>query len=107
MANYVEYGARLDVPDLAMSNSVTSAFICVIAIACSRLADTPNQRRINVWLAERDQSVAGLGCVGFDIVDLPWRIETFSHDQEFLLAATAGARNQLGWGVLAEIPYSS
>jgi hypothetical protein len=104
MANYVEYNARPDLPDVAMSNSVTSAFISVLAIATSRLAVSPTQKRLAVWLAGRDQSVLGLGCVGFDLTDLPWVIETFPEDREFLSSATTGALNQLGWDVLSYTP---
>ena len=104
MANYVEYSARPDLPGVTMSNSVTSAFISVLAIASTRLAVSPTQKRLAAWLAGRDQSVLGLGCVGFDLVDLPWRPETFPEDKGFLIAATAGAQDQLGWDVLGYTP---
>lgn len=104
MANYIEYSARPDLPDVTMSNSITSAFINVLAIATARIAVSPTQKRLAAWLAGRDQSVHGLGCVGFDLADLPWRVETFPEDRAFLLAATAGAQNQLGWEVLGYTP---
>ena len=107
MANYVQYRARPDLPDVTMSNSVTSAFISVLAIASTRLAVSPTQERLAAWLASRDQSVLGLGCVGFDLADLPWRTETFPEDKAFLIAATAGAQNQLGWDVLGYTPHTA
>lgn len=104
MTNYVTCEAQEQIPDLWMSNSVTSTFISVMCLATSRLATTKNQQRLAVWLGGRDQTVLGLGCVGFDLAELPWRAETFTHDREFLIFSTSQARAQLGWHVLSYTP---
>ena len=43
------------------------------------------EKQLVVWLSEKDQKFVGLGTVGFDIVEMPWKKETFSNDKKFLI----------------------
>ena len=61
---------------IRMSNGATDVFINVLAISGSALAETEQEKRLIVWLSEKDQKV-GRGTVGFDIVEMPWQKETF------------------------------
>ena len=56
---------------LNMSNGGTSMFINVLCLSGGRLAETESQKRLMVFLAEKNQNVCGIGTVGFDIVNIP------------------------------------
>lgn len=85
---------------LTMSNGATAAFINVLCLSGGRLAKTESQKRFMVFLAECNQSVRGLGVVGFDIVDMPWAKDSFEEDKEFMLDVIEGVKNELGWKTL-------
>ncbi|MDE6728657.1 MAG: hypothetical protein K2J80_12080, partial [Oscillospiraceae bacterium] len=71
MGNCITFGED----SLKMSNGLTAVFIDVITLAGSRIAQTVDEKRLIVWLAEKDQSVVGIGTVGFDIREMPWNTE--------------------------------
>lgn len=85
---------------LHMSNIYTSKFINVLCLSGGRLAKTDSQKRLMVFLAEKNQSVCGLGTVGFDIVDMPWDKDSFDEDKVFMLKVIEGAKQKLGWETL-------
>ncbi len=89
---------------LNMSNGGTSVFINVLCLSGGRLAQTQSQKRFMVFLAEKNQSVCGIGTVGFDIVDMPWDRDSFEEDKEFMLRVNEGARRKLGWETLGYEP---
>ena len=64
-----------------MSNGLTSVVISTLVLAASALAQTDRQRELAVWFASHDQGVFGLGMVGLDVSDLPWRADTFEADR--------------------------
>ena len=82
---------------LQMSNGLTDVFLNVLVLSGSALAKTVSEKRLIVWLAERDQSRVGMGTVGFDLRDMPWAPASFARDREFLLCVAAGARERMGW----------
>ena len=90
--------------NLNMSNGGTSVFINVLCLSGGRLAQTQSQKRFMVFLAEKNQSVCGIGTVGFDIVDMPWDRDSFDEDKEFMLRVIEGARRKLGWETLGYEP---
>lgn len=104
MSNIVGHGARADLPEIMMSNGLTMAFINVLSIAASALANVDRERRMAVWLAVHDQGVFGSGCVGFDISDFPWPHASFDEDKAFLLAVIQAAMNRLDWHKLNYAP---
>lgn len=87
-----------------MSNGLTSVFVNVLGLSGSRLAKTDDEKRLIVWLLEKNQSVVGTGTVGFDICDMPWNIENFKQNIEFLLSVAAGVKDRLGWETLGYEP---
>lgn len=103
MANIV--GLRAETPEyIQMSNGLTDVFINVLVLSGSKMAQTVDEKRLIVWLAERDQSRIGGGAVGFDIPDMPWNRQTFAENRAFLLEVIASARNRIGWEVLEYAP---
>ena len=100
MANIVWSGAGNDPECIRMSNGLTDVFINVLVLSGSALARTPEEKRLIVWLAEKDQSKVGMGTVDFDICDMPWNGETFEENRAFLLKVIEGAKNKAGWELL-------
>lgn len=90
--------------DLSMSNGGTSVFINILCLSGGRLAETESQKRFMVFLAEKNQNICGIGTVGFDIVDMPWDINSFEEDKIFMLRVIEGARKKLGWETLGYEP---
>lgn len=88
---------------ISMSNGLTDVFINVLALSGSQLAESTSEKRLVVWLSERDQ-IIGRGTVGFDIDRMPWNKATFYEDKNFLLHVIQAAENQLGWDKLDYTP---
>lgn len=88
---------------MKMSNGGTDVFINILALSGSELAKTDSEKRMIVYLSEKDQ-VVGQGTVGFCITDMPWDKETFSEDKAFMIKVIQGARNRLGWEKLGYQP---
>ena len=86
-----------------LSNGAMDVFINVLALSGSALAKTAQEKRLVVWLSEKDQKV-GRGTVGFDIVEMPWQKETFASDKAFLLKMIEAAENKLDWEKLGYTP---
>ena len=56
---------------LQMSNGLTDVFVNVLVLSGSALARTVSEKRLIVWLAEKDQSRMGAGTVDFDLWEMP------------------------------------
>lgn len=100
MGNHITFGED----SLKMSNGLTAVFIDVLTLAGSRLAQTEDEKRLIVWLAEKDQSVVGIGTVGFDIREMPWDTERFEENKRFMLKVTEAAENRTDWDKLGYQP---
>ena len=77
---------------ISMSNGLTSVFIDVLGLSGTHLAKIDAEKRMIVWLLEKDQSAAGGGSVGFDISEMPWDDTAFEDIKRFLLDVIEGAR---------------
>jgi hypothetical protein len=104
VANLVTYEVCPDIPPIQMSNGLTSAFVSVLSLAASALAESDRQREFAAWFASHDQGIFGIGVVGFDISELPWSPETFVSDREFILRVIDAARARTGWERLGYEP---
>lgn len=89
---------------IRMSNGLTSVFLEVLTISGSMLAKSNREREMTIWLAQRDQSVVGIGTVGFDIDEIPWTIDTFDEEKEFMLRMITNAITEAGWKKLSYEP---
>lgn len=96
MGNWITYDARPDVDDIKMPNGLTSVSVTVLSLAASALATTDRHRTFAVWIASRDQMV-GVGCVGFDISEMPWSPDSIQEDKYFILRSIAAAKEKTGW----------
>ena len=68
-----------------MSNGLTDVFIDYLLISGSELANSESEKRMIVFLAEKQQTILGIGTVDFDIIEMPWQINSFDADKAFLL----------------------
>ncbi|MDE6671158.1 MAG: hypothetical protein K2K16_03080 [Ruminococcus sp.] len=93
-----------DDDSLKMSNILTDVLIDGLLVGGSELAKTESQRRLIVFLAEKQQSVVGLGTVGFDIIEMPWQTETFDTDKEFMLEVIKYISQENWWQNIGYIP---
>ena len=84
----------------AMSNGLTSVLIDVLGLSGTRLAKTDTEKRMIVWLLEKDQSAAGGGTVGFDICEMPWNDRGFDDMKRFWLCVIEAAKRRTGWELL-------
>lgn len=104
MGNIICFNQNTPVEDwICMSNLTTDVFINILLLSGSALAETDEEKQLIVWLAEKDQKL-GLGTVGFNVIEMPWRKKTFLNDRIFLLNVIKAAENKLGWEKLDYIP---
>lgn len=96
MGNHITFGED----SLKMSNGLTAVFIDVLTLAGSRLAQTVDEKRLIVWLAEKDQSKVGIGTVGFDVREMPWNKEHFEENKRFVQMVVEAAENKTDWDKL-------
>lgn len=82
---------------LSMSNGGTSVFITALVLSGSRIANNQRERELIVWFAEHDQSIVGIGTVGFYISEIPWQKDNFIMEKEFVLRVIEGAFANMGW----------
>ncbi|ULO08498.1 hypothetical protein H1230_06740 [Paenibacillus sp. 19GGS1-52] len=85
------------VESISMSNGLTSVFLDLLVISGSLIAQTNRERELIIWLAQRDQPVVGIGTVGFDIDEIPWSLENFEMERNFMSRTIISAINGLGW----------
>lgn len=100
MGNHITLGED----SLKMSNALTAVFIDVLTLAGTQLAQTEDEKRLIVWLAEKDQSVVGIGTVDFDIREMPWNTERFEENKRFMLSVVEAAENRTDWNKLGYQP---
>jgi len=87
-----------------MSNGATSVFITVLGLSGTRLAKTDDEKKLLVWILEKDQSKRGIGTVGFAISEMPWVKENFENQKTFMLEVVKGVKEKLGWETLDYTP---
>lgn len=94
MGNVITFNDIVSVADdsFSMSNGLTDVFIDYLLLSGSRLAKTESEKRMVVFLAEKQQIKVGMGNVGFDIVEMPWTSDTFKTDKTFVLEMIHHAR---------------
>ena len=96
MSNYI--GSESD--NFVMSNGLTDVFLNVLILSGTQLATTDDEKRLIVWLAERDQSKRGVGTVGFDLGEMPWNPRNFADSKAFMLNVIRFAEQKTGWDTL-------
>lgn len=100
MGNIIYSESDADSEVLNMSNGSTSVLIAVLTLAGADKASNAWERDVLSWIATRDQSIFGIGCVGFDVSELGWDSDDFDAQKAFLLELVQRARNQTGWSRL-------
>ncbi|MDR9745212.1 hypothetical protein MHB84_00815 [Paenibacillus sp. FSL F4-0087] len=93
---------RENIKPLSMTNTLTEVFLEVLVLSGSMTAKTNREKELIIWLAQRDQEVVGMGTVGFDIDELPWTIDDFTKEKEFLIEVL---ENAIGGQVWIKLNY--
>lgn len=110
MGNIISFDGTVSIDDdsLSMANGLTDVFIDYLLISGSQLAESVSEKRIIVFLAEKQQTIVGMGNVGFDITEMPWQADSFEADNTFLLETINNARllslQQSVWNILGYEP---
>jgi hypothetical protein len=90
---------------LTMSNQGTDCFLELLLLAASALEQTPAQRSLIAFLAERREiNRIAPGTAGFDVDEMPWEADSPGEDVSFLLRAVEGAKRRSGWEQLDYAP---
>ena len=94
MGNIISFDGTVSVDDdsLSMTNGLTDVFIDYLLISGSQLAKSTSEKRMIVFLAEKQQTIVGMGTVGFDITEMPWETASFEADKSFMLETIDNAR---------------
>jgi len=92
MGNRITSKRNNDPVSVKMNSGLTDAVLCILAVRGSALASTEREKNMMVCFASHDQSVYGRGAVGFDLSDLPWHVESFEAEKQFLLKVIASSR---------------
>ncbi|WP_173707994.1 hypothetical protein [Clostridium beijerinckii] len=103
MSNIIELKNNSNM-NIHMSNGTTSVFITVLGLSGTRLAKTDDEKKLLVWILEKDQSKCGIGTVGFAISEMPWMKENFENQKTFMLEVVKGVKEKLGWENLDYTP---
>lgn len=85
MGNVISFNSTVSDDSLSMSNGLTDVLIDYLLISGSELAVSESEKRMIVFLAEKQQTVIGIGNVDFDITEMPWQAFSFEADKAFLL----------------------
>ena len=98
MGNCITYDKKS--MDCYCSNGCMSVLMTVIGLSGSKQAQTDFEKNLIVWLMEKDQNVVGIGTVGFDITEMPWKKEYFQEQKEFMIQVLENVMNKIGWHTL-------
>jgi hypothetical protein len=87
-----------------LSDGETSVLLSVLVLAGSHLAQDDWERRLVMWFATRDQSIVGVGTVGFDLSHFAWKEVHFTRQKKFVLSMIDLALRRHGWDRLGYEP---
>jgi hypothetical protein len=100
MGKRITTRCRGDLVGLKMGSACSDTFFAVLALNSSALATTLWRRGMALWLAERDQTVKGIGANSCDVADMPWTPFSFRFEHDVLLAVIADAITGERWAHL-------
>ncbi len=86
-----------EVQTLALSNQQTDALLMPLVLAGTAIAANDWQKALITYLAWKDQSVFGIGTVGFAINDMPWTVENLEEEKRFMLEVAGAVKMKSGW----------
>ncbi len=89
---------------VSWSNGLTTVLLARLAVAAAELCESNWQYEFARWIATYDQNRGPLGCVNFDLIDIPWgeTQEEFAVNQRFVVEVAVYAASQ---EVAYRLPY--
>ncbi|MBJ6762827.1 hypothetical protein JGU66_18845 [Myxococcaceae bacterium JPH2] len=97
MGDHITNDLAPGAPYVHASNGTLATFFDVLTLAATARARTKWELQLALWLAESDQTILGLGMVGFDVSALGWTLEAFDAQKRFLLEVIDAAMAREGW----------
>ena len=93
MGNWISLKHGIDCEaDFKLSNGGLDWSIDSLVVSGSELAQIDSEKRMIAFLSERNTATLGLGNAGFEIVEMPWKAETFESDLAFLIRTAEHAK---------------
>ncbi len=89
---------------VSWANGLTSVLLARVAVAAAELCETDWQRDFARSVATYDQNRGPLGCVSFDLIDIPWGAsdDEYEANKRFVLEAVVHAASD---EVANRLPY--
>ncbi|MCL2252242.1 MAG: hypothetical protein FWC12_10080 [Treponema sp.] len=87
-----------------MSNGLTSVFISTFGLSGSILAKTEQEKKLVMYILEKNQSILGIGFVDFDIGSMPWDLKNLEDNKKFVFSILDGIKNKTEWEKLPFTP---
>ena len=88
---------------ISWSNGLTGVLLARIAVAAAELYQTDWEYEFARWIATIDQNCGPLGCVGFDLADIPWgTLAQFPDRKRFVVEVVVHAASR---EVAYRLPY--
>lgn len=81
-----------------------SVFVATLVLSGSDLAESLWEKEFVAWIAGHDQSVFGLGMVGFDVDEIAWKQDEFDGQKAFVLRVIDLALEKHNWNLLSYEP---
>ncbi len=89
---------------VSWSNGLTCVLLARIAVAAAELCETEWQLKFARFVATYDQNRGPLGCVSFDLIDIPWggSDEEYASNKKFVLEVVVHAASR---EIAHRLPY--
>lgn len=71
--------------------------IDLLCIKGSELASTDFEKDLVIWIAQHDSDIMGSGATGFDICEMPWNIDTFEDQKNFIFNVLHDMLKEAEW----------
>lgn len=98
MGNWIQH-PRYPEANIKMSNGLTIVVYSTLIVSMSKLAQSERDFDFYYWLADHDQTVFGIGNVSIDLDEMPWALENFDNEKQFILRVIEDAQKNLGYQI--------
>lgn len=107
MSNTITFNGKYEDDSVGMANGLMDVFIDAMLVCELQLAKSESEKMLMSFLSIKQQGIVGRGTVGFDIVEMPWRRDSFDADKKFILRVIQNAKEHDNWDVLEYEPARS
>lgn len=83
--------------EILLSNGETISLLIALILSGSKIAQSNWEITLVQWLVEHDQSILGLGMVGFDLSEIAWARNDFDRQKKFVIDIINDAFESKPW----------